>query len=100
PRIAATVRLAARAWNAMAAVVANAGLWLPLLALTAWRQAESKRVLWPTLLLAVALEVGILVAAPMSEGRYGLFILITGQVSTLIACFEFCTRRFEARHAG
>ena len=93
PRAAGTVRLLARAWNAMAVVMANAGLWLIVLIASAKALGEQGRALRPTIFLAVALELGILVAAPMSEARYGLFILITGQVAALIACVEIYRRR-------
>lgn len=88
PRVAGTVRLAARAWNAMALVIGNAGLWLIALVVSAKVLGDRGRALYPTILFAVALELGILVAAPMSEARYGLFILITGQIATLTALFE------------
>ena len=45
---------------------------------------------------AVAVELGILVAAPMSERRYGLFMLIAGQVATLIALVEVRRRGLDA----
>ena len=35
--------------------------------------------LTPTIVMAVVLMVDLLVAAPISEGRYGLFILICGK---------------------
>ena len=33
--------------------------------------------------MAAALNAGLLATAPISEGRYGLFILICGQVTLL-----------------
>ena len=88
PRLAGVVRLVARAWNAMAMFIANAGLWLLALVLSAKALGARGRALRLTIYFAVALEISVLVAAPMSEGRYGLFILITGQVAALTALFE------------
>lgn len=99
PRVAGTARLLARAWNAMAIVIANAGLWLIALVVSARILGEKARGLRPTIFLAVALELGILVAAPMSEARYGLFILITGQVATLLALFEGGRRKVDVDSA-
>jgi hypothetical protein len=72
----------------MAMVIANAGLWLLVLVLSAKALGARGRGLRLTIYFAVALEIGVLVAAPMSEGRYGLFILITGQAAALTALFE------------
>jgi hypothetical protein len=88
PRIAGTVRLLARAWNAMAMIVANSGLWLIALIAAAWKMGNRGGRLGLTILFALVLELEILIAAPMSEGRYGLLILITGQVATLFALFD------------
>jgi hypothetical protein len=95
PRVAERVRLLARAWNAMAIVIANAGLWLIALVVSAHARGERGRALRPTIYLAAALELGILLAAPMSEGRYGLFILITGQLTALFVCVEASRRRLH-----
>jgi len=57
------------------------------------------RALRLTIYFAVALEISVLVAAPMSEGRYGLFILITGQVAALTALFELYRGRLGGHSA-
>jgi hypothetical protein len=62
--------------------------------------AESTSAMRVTIYLAVALELSILVAAPMSEARYGLFILIAGQVATLVACLDAWFRRSDAVHSA
>jgi hypothetical protein len=99
PRLAGVVRLIARAWNAMAMVIANAGLWLIALVLSAKALGARGRALRLTIYFAVALEIGVLVAAPMSEGRYGLFILITGQVAALTVAFEVYRGRLGGHSA-
>ena len=47
----------------------------------AFPQVANRHQLLPTLVMAAALNVGLLATAPISEGRYGLFILICGQVT-------------------
>jgi hypothetical protein len=88
PRAAQMARLLARAWNAMALIVANASLWLVVLVLAAVKLVDARHSLRPAILMAISLEVGILAAAPMSEGRYGLFILICGQLAALVMLLE------------
>jgi hypothetical protein len=80
-------------------VIANAGLWLIALALSAKALGARGRALRLTIYFAVALEIGVLVAAPMSEGRYGLFILITGQVAALTVAFEVFRGRLGGHSA-
>ncbi len=86
PALAERARLVVRAWNALGFVLANAMIWLMVLVVIAWRQPYGGERLAPTVMLAVALNLGLLVAAPISEGRYGLFILICGQAAALHQC--------------
>ena len=88
PQVAETARLPVRAWNAMRAVLANASLWLLALLLIAWRRRDLRPLLLPTIVVCTALEAGLLVTAPISEGRYGLLILVTGQLTTLYLLLE------------
>ncbi len=81
PGLANLARQPARAWNALRLVLANSALWLVLIALAAWRLRALRHQLLPTLVVAAALNVGLVATAPISEGRYGLFILICGQVT-------------------
>jgi hypothetical protein len=83
PPAANLARQPARVWNALRLVLANSALWLALIALAAWKLRDHRRRLLPTLVMAAALNVGLLATAPISEGRYGLFILICGQVTLL-----------------
>jgi hypothetical protein len=94
PRIAEAARLPVRAWNAMRAVLANAALWLAVLLVIAWRRRDLRTNLMPTIVVCVALEAGLLATAPISEGRYGLLILVTGQLAALYLALErWQTRR-------
>jgi len=88
PRVAELARLPARAWNAMRAVLANAAIWLIALVAIAWRRADLRANLIPTIVVCVALEIGLLATAPISEGRYGLPILIAGQLALLYVTLE------------
>jgi hypothetical protein len=88
PRVAETARLPVRAWNALRAVLANAALWLIALLLIAWRRPDLRLQLMPTIVIGIALEAGLLVTAPISEGRYGLLILVTGQLTALYLLLE------------
>ncbi len=88
PRVAEIARLPVRAWNAMRAVLANAALWLLALLLIAWRRRDLRAQLLPTIVVCIALEAGLLVTAPISEGRYGLLILVTGQLTALYLLLE------------
>ena len=81
PQVANLARQPARAWNALRLVLANSALWLALIALAAWKLRHLRHRLLPTLVMAAALNIGLLATAPISEGRYGLFILICGQVT-------------------
>jgi hypothetical protein len=88
PRIAETARIPMRAWNAMRAVLANAALWLAVLMVIAWRRRDLRAHLMPTIVVCVALEAGLIATAPISEGRYGLLILVTGQLTALYLLLE------------
>ena len=80
PALAEPARTIVRGYNAFGLVLSHAGLWLMVLLLLAWRLPDY-RGLVPTLVVAAALDIGLVVAAPLSEGRYGLFILICGQTA-------------------
>jgi hypothetical protein len=81
--LATRARNVVRAWNALAFILANAAVWLIVLLVVAWRRPEFRRTLTPAIVIATVLLAGLLVAAPISEGRYGLFILICGQATAI-----------------
>ena len=83
PAAAELVRQPARAWNAMRLLLANSAIWLAVLVVAAWVSPGHRARLRPTILVAVALNLGLIATAPISEGRYGLFILICGQLTAL-----------------
>ena len=86
PAVAERARIVVRAWNAAGFLLANSMLWLMVLIAIAWRAPSWRDRLVPTIVIALALNLGLLVAAPISEGRYALFILICGQAAALYQC--------------
>ena len=88
PRVAELARLPMRAWNALRAVLANAAIWLIVMAFVSWRRHDLRLTLGPTLAACVALELGLLATAPIAEGRYGLLILVVGQLLAVFLVFE------------
>jgi hypothetical protein len=83
PAVAERARVVVKAWNAAGFVLANSALWLIVLMFAAWRRHDVGRGLLPAIIIGVSLNLGLVVAAPISEGRYGLFILICGQATAL-----------------
>ena len=96
PRVANPARTMVRAWNALRLVLANAALWLLVLIAVAWQMPAYRPKLFPTLLIAAALELGLLVTAPISEGRYGLLILVCGQSTALFVLMEWILVRSDS----
>lgn len=88
PAIAEPARVVVKAWNAASFVLGNSALWLIVLAVAAWRRHDLRPGLLPAIIIAVSLNVGLLIAAPISEGRYGMFILIGGQATALFWALE------------
>lgn len=83
PGLAARARIAVRAWNALSYVLANSALWLIILMVAAWRLPPYRSALIPAAIIGTVLNLGLIAAAPISEGRYGLFILICGQATAI-----------------
>lgn len=93
PSIADRARIVVRLWNAAGLLLANSALWLIVLLLAAWRRRDPRLPLTPTIIIAVMLNLGLLAAAPISEGRYGLFMLICGQTTALFLGLERWSNR-------
>jgi len=81
PAVAERARVVVKAWNAAGFVLANSALWLIVLGVLG-------SVRTPTFLIAACLNLGLILAAPISEGRYALFILICGQATALFWVLE------------
>ncbi len=91
PGLATRARNVVRAWNALGFILANAAVWLIVLVAVAWRRVEYRSTLTPTIAIAAVLLLGLVVAAPISEGRYGLFILICGQATAAFLIIRIAT---------
>lgn len=83
PAIAERARVIVRAWNAAGFILANSMIWLVALLIVAWSDASLRDRIAGAIVVGIALNAGLVIAAPISEGRYGLFILICGQTATL-----------------
>jgi hypothetical protein len=88
PAVAERARIVVKAWNAASFVLGNSALWLIVLGVAGY-------VRTPTFLIGACLNLGLILAAPISEGRYGLFILICGQAAALFWVLE----RWQQRRA-
>ena len=95
PGVAERARVVVRAWNAGGYLIANTAVWLIVLALVAWRRSDLRPALIPALIIGVCMNLGLVAVAPVSEGRYGVFILICGQAAGLFAIVS----RWQGRRA-
>ncbi len=81
PRIAEEARAPMRLWNAGRGVTSWAGLWaLVLITLLIVRR---RKVFAPSIAMSMSLMAIIFVVAPIPDGRYILFVLITGQLALI-----------------
>jgi len=78
PVIADQARLLMRIWNASRALTGWAGFWI--VALMAIARNRSEKNLVPCILMSLSLMSILFVTAPIPDGRYVLFVLITAQV--------------------
>ena len=87
PTIAEKARAPMRLWNALRGFTAWAGLWsvVTLILLLAFK---GKELLAP-LLMSISLMGVLFVFAPIPDGRYGLFVLIVGQIALLGKLIEW-----------
>ena len=97
PSLAERVRVVVRGWNAGGFILANSMVWLIALLIAAWRMPSWRDRLTPTIVIGSALNLGLIVAAPVSEGRYGLFILVSGQATVLYALLSRVITELEPR---
>ena len=77
PSLAEKSRLAVRAWNYGSFFFAYSGLWLLIIAL-AWIISRREEYLY-MLVVSIVLSASLFVVAGISDARYVLFILISGQ---------------------
>ena len=89
PDLAEKSRLAVRAWNYGSFFFAYSGLWILIIAL-AWINSRREEYLH-ILAVSIVLSASLFVVAGISDARYVLFILISGQgiaVSYLLAWLQ------------
>lgn len=81
PTIAGEVRVAARLWNAIRGITSWVGLWAALIfaSLIVWGRNQ----LFAPFIMSISLMAILFIFSPIPDGRYGLFVLIVGQLSLL-----------------
>jgi hypothetical protein len=92
PSIANKARVFPRVWNAGRVIFGFAGAWILILAIRAIREARLRG----TLVIGFALACVLFVFAPIPDGRYAWFILLTGQYAFLTWVINFVASRFSA----
>jgi hypothetical protein len=81
PSVAEKTRVIMRAWNAARGVTGYAGLWLVVLLGLAILLKQ--RTLIPAILMSLSIIGVLFIVAPIPDGRYALFVLITGQLALI-----------------
>ncbi len=93
PEIAEVARALPRAWNAGRALFGWAGLWFGVLLFFARRR--NKPELTPIIVMSFSLMSLLFITAPIPDGRYALFVLISGQLILLNKCLEHSSNTFS-----
>lgn len=78
PQIAEKARILPKAWNAARGLLGWAGLWFLILLIISLRKNNSH--LLPYVVMSISLIILLFIVAPIPDGRYTLFVLITGQM--------------------
>ena len=81
PSIAEEVRIAVRLWNALRGVTSWVGLWAALIFVLLIVQRRNQ--LFAPFIMSISLIGVLFIFSPIPDGRYGLFVLIVGQMSLL-----------------
>ncbi len=92
PEIAEDARALPRAWNAGRALFGWAGLWFVVMLFFVRRR--NKPELTPIIVMSFSLMSLLFVTAPIPDGRYALFVLISGQLILLSKCVELSNSTF------
>lgn len=75
------LRLILRAWNFLKPVTAWVGLWLAIIALVYMNERKKQYAL--LFVFVISLVLILFIVAPIPDGRYGLLVLIAGQILLL-----------------
>jgi len=81
PSIAGEVRVAVRLWNAIRGITAWVGLWSALIFILLI-VLRRNQLLVP-FIMSISLMGVLFIFSPIPDGRYGLFVLIVGQMTVL-----------------
>ena len=81
PRVAGIAQLSIRAWHRGRLLLANAAVWLIALVAIWWVTPDPRRGLAYTIVIATVLLAALVATAPVSEARYGLYVLVCGQLT-------------------
>lgn len=87
PTIAEEVRVAVRLWNAIRGITAWVGLWCALIFIVLI-VLRRNQLLVP-LVMSISLIGVLFIFSPIPDGRYGLFVLIVGQLTLLGVLVEW-----------
>jgi hypothetical protein len=86
PQVAEKARILPRAWNASRGFFGWAGLWLVVMVYLSRRYKKPE--LAPLILMSFVQIALLFIVAPIPDGRYALFVLITGQMCFLAKAVE------------
>lgn len=78
PQTAEKARILPKIWNAARGLLGWAGLWFFVLFIFSLRKVNSH--LLPFVVMSISLLILLFIVAPIPDGRYALFVLITGQM--------------------
>ena len=95
PALAEKARVLVRIWNFGSFIFAYSGFWL-LLTACVWFFTRRKDILY-VLIVSLTLSLSLFVFAGISDARYALFILISGQglaLGYLLPWLRFHTRKY------
>ncbi|MCX6429595.1 MAG: hypothetical protein NTX12_01215, partial [Actinobacteria bacterium] len=99
PKIVQVFRPFVRSWNALSPITGFAGLWMSVMFFLFIFRKRHFGEISPTFAMALAVELILLIFAPIPDGRYALFVLIAGQASGLGYAFDFIQKRRELKSA-
>ena len=98
PEVAENARVVMRAWNASRGITSWAGIWLLIMASVMY--LHKNRNIMPLVQMSIALMGLLFIAAPIGEGRYVLFVLISGQLVFIGSLLDWMRPRNYLKRAS
>lgn len=89
PSVAEEVRIAVRFWNALRGVTSWVGFWAALIFVLLIIRRRNR--LFAPFIMSISLIGVLFIFSPIPDGRYGLYVLIVGQMSVLGVIVEWFT---------